>query len=74
MSETNEASPANTVSDVERVVRCVPLKCGGVLKFEPAYWGAPDVWRLYRGSSIIRTLDRFESEFVDSAIAAAQST
>ena len=46
----------------------IPLEDDSSLRICTVYWS----WWLYRGSNLIRELDKYEAKFVNAAIAAAQ--
>lgn len=56
-------------------VTTVPLRELGVeLRKAPYCLGGPQLWALHRNGSLIRYLDQFENDFVDSALLAAAPT
>lgn len=68
-----KAAPA--AGAVAGPVTTVPLRELGVeLRKAPYCLGGPQLWALHRNGSLIRYLDQFENDFVDSALLATAPT
>ena len=73
LATTAQAAPA--AGAVAGPVTTVPLRELGVeLRKAPYCLGGPQLWALHRNGSLIRYLDQFENDFVDSALLAAAPT
>lgn len=69
------AKGAPAAGAVAGPVTIVPLReLSTELRKVPYCFGAPQLWALHRNGSLVRHLDNFENDFVDSALLAAAPT